>query len=138
MRCQSFVRGGFPRSCRSPARMSSSSAPSSRKTAAVRSAWRVSPSRATTKRTVCWTRSRTSADEEPGEGERRREDQRAQHSGGKQQNEEQEERTVLLIRAPGVLLPWRQETVDDVRSVKWWDRDEVEDREDAVTKHDRG
>src|SRR5438309_6626 len=108
MRCQSLVRDGLPRSCKSPARTSSSSAPSSRRTAAVRSACRVSPSRATTKRTVCWTRSRTSAQKEPGESQRWGEDERAQDLRSEKQDEEQEERPVLLVRAPRVLLSWRQ------------------------------
>src|SRR5688572_11430275 len=118
--------------------MSSSSAPSSRSNAAVRSACRASPSCATTKRTVCWTRSRTSADEEPGERERRPEHQGAQHSRRQQQDEQQQERPVLLVRTPGILHPRRKQPVYDIRTVERRDRNEVEDGKDAVPQDDRG
>src|SRR5688572_21668872 len=118
--------------------MSSSSAPSSRSNAAVRSACRASPSCATTKRTVCWTRSRTSADEEPGERERRPEDQGAQHSRRQQQDEQQQERPVLLVRTPGILHPRRKQPVYDICTVERRDRNEIEDCENAVPENDRG
>src|SRR6185295_14238538 len=119
MRCQSLVCMGLPRSCRSPARISSSSAPSSRSTEAVRSACRMSPSRATTKRNVCWTRSRTSdTEEQPDDRPRRSEDERGQNARRQEKDEEQEERTVLLVGAPRVLLSRRQESVDDIRAVQ--------------------
>src|SRR5712692_2895730 len=138
MRCHSRVSAGFPRSCSRPARISSSSAPSARSTAAVRSACRASPSRATTKRTVCWTRSRTSdAEEQPGDGHRRCEDQSGKDPGCEQEDEQQQERAVLLIGSPRVLLARRQQTVDDIRAVERRDRDKVEDREHAVELDDR-